>query len=174
MDMNVKICNIAVFKKKKKTLILFGLKFKPIGCASISSDLNLYHTLLLLLLLWEITLHQNGKKEKKYLWMMLSSFFSCLVAGHSPSHVPCSLLVETLLSLTRWHRDDAIPTRPLSLHCLPNNKHRAKGSPMAYIVITYSERTHATSPHSLVFVLPFLPINFHRHRSQSCQSFSPC
>uniref|UniRef100_A0A8D0DDY5 Multiple C2 domains, transmembrane 2a n=1 Tax=Sander lucioperca TaxID=283035 RepID=A0A8D0DDY5_SANLU len=29
---------------------------------------------------------------------------------------------------------------------------------MAYIVITYSERTHATSPHSLVFVLPFFPL----------------
>lgn len=84
--------------------------------------------------------------------------FLCLVAEDPPSPVPYSLLVETLLFLTRWHHDDAIPTRPLSLHCLPNNQHRAKGSPMAYIVITYSERTHATSPHSLVFVLPFFPL----------------
>lgn len=75
-------------------------------------------------------------------------FFTILVDEDPPSPVPFSLLVETLLSLTRWHRDDAIPTRPLSVRCLPNNQHRAKGSPMAYIVITYSERTHATSPHS--------------------------
>uniref|UniRef100_A0A3Q1CBC9 C2 domain-containing protein n=1 Tax=Amphiprion ocellaris TaxID=80972 RepID=A0A3Q1CBC9_AMPOC len=42
-------------------------------------------------------------------------------------------------------------TRPLSLQCLPNNQHSAKGPPMAYIVITYSEKTHTTSPHSSVF-----------------------
>lgn len=93
------------------------------------------------------------------------------MSGDPPNPVPYSLLVETLLSLTRWHQDDAIPTRPLSLHCLPNNQHRAKGSPMAYIVITYSERTHATGPHSLVFVLPFFPINFHRHVLSHARAF---
>uniref|UniRef100_A0AAQ6IJJ0 C2 domain-containing protein n=1 Tax=Anabas testudineus TaxID=64144 RepID=A0AAQ6IJJ0_ANATE len=58
-----------------------------------------------------------------------------MVTGGPPSPVPYSLLVETLLSLTRWHSDDAIPTRPLSLYCLPNNQHRAKGSPVAYILL---------------------------------------
>lgn len=84
-------------------------------------------------------------------------------------------LVENLLSLTRWHCDDANRTRILSISCLPNSHHRAKGSPVAHIVIT---KTHITNPHSLFFfffVLSFFsPINFHRHHSQSCQSFSPC
>lgn len=69
--------------------------------------------------------------------------------------------------------DDAIPARPLSFRCFPNNKHCTKCSPLAYTVITYSERTHATSPHSLVFVPPpFSPINFHRHHSVMPELFS--
>uniref|UniRef100_A0AAX7VEJ4 C2 domain-containing protein n=1 Tax=Astatotilapia calliptera TaxID=8154 RepID=A0AAX7VEJ4_ASTCA len=37
-------------------------------------------------------------------------------------------------------------------HCLPNSQHSAKSSPMAYIVITYSKRTHITSPSPLPFL----------------------
>lgn len=100
--------------------------------------------------------HLTLKRWKDFFFFLewWLTIFTCLLAEDPPSPVPYSLLVETLLSLTRWHHDDAIPTRPLSLHCLPNNKHRAKGSPMAYIVITYSERTHATSPPLLSFCSP--------------------
>lgn len=85
-----------------------------------------------------------------------------------------SLQVETLLSLTGWHCDDAIPTCPLLLYCLPNNQQRAKASPTPYTVITYSERTPRHQPPLLLFLFsPFFAVNFHRHRSQSRQSFSP-
>lgn len=66
----------------------------------------------------------------------------------------CFLLVETLLSLTRWHLDDAIPIRPLSLHCLPNNPHHAKDPPPPYTVMAYSERPHAAIPPLLSFCSP--------------------
>lgn len=75
-------------------------------------------------------------------------------------------------SLVPGRRDDASP----SLRCFANNKHHARGSPVAHIVVARPEKD-ATSPHSLVFVPPAIflfPINFHRHRSQSCQSLSGC
>lgn len=84
-----------------------------------------------------------------YIWWWYLKW-CCFVVQGSPSHT--SKLVETSLPLTRWHSDDAIPTRPLSLHCLPNSQHSAKSSPMAYIVITYSKRTHITSPSPLPFL----------------------
>uniref|UniRef100_A0AAX7VLS4 C2 domain-containing protein n=1 Tax=Astatotilapia calliptera TaxID=8154 RepID=A0AAX7VLS4_ASTCA len=37
----------------------------------------------------------------------------------------------TSLPLTRWHSDDAIPTRPLSLHCLPNSQHNRSSTCVA-------------------------------------------
>lgn len=134
-----------LFKKEWYVLFRSSWTFKPPGYAVVLTNIILCHSLC-----------SFGKSLYP---KMVKGLFSLLVAIESPSPVHCSLLVETLLSVTRWHHDDAIPTRPLSLHCFPNNKHCAKGSPMAYIVFTYSERTHATSPHSIVFVLPlFSPL----------------
>lgn len=78
-------------------------------------------------------------------------------------------------SLVLGSGDDATP----SLHCFANNKRHAKGSAVAHIVVLRPEKD-ATSPHSLVFIPPrpsatfLFPINFHRHRSQSCQSLCGC
>lgn len=105
-----------------------------------------------------------------------SSYFSGLGSGQIPpkSSAHAHSYLRSYFPWPGGHHDNTAPAHPLSRHCLPTIATVPKARQWHTLSIHILKGPTPPAPHVLGFVLPLARINFHRHHSQWCQSFSPC